>query len=234
MKNDTGRVTVAGYYDRVKLGEAERTIMAAVPDDEAALQRRLGIAKPDGVGANYQEAMQYPSLNVRGMASAAIGDKVANIVPDLAVAELDLRTTPDSDGKYLGQLIEAHLRQQGYHLVPGLPSDDDRARYDKLATFSYRATSSDAAGTPIDSAVGHWAYGAMVEAFGATPEPVRIRMMGGTVPTAEIVEALQVPFAIVPLVNADNNQHASNENMRMGNYIDGVRTIFSLLTRPLR
>ena len=40
--------------------------------------------------------------------------------------------------------------------------------------------------------------------------------MGGTVPTAEIVEALKVPFAIVPLVNADNNQHASNENMRPG------------------
>ena len=41
-----------------------------------------------------------------------------------------------------------------------------------------------------------------------------------------------MPFAIVPLVNADNNQHASNENMRMGNYIDGVRTIYSLMTHP--
>ena len=52
------------------------------------------------VGSNYQEAMQYPSLNVRGMASAAIGDKVATIVPDMAVAELDLRTTPESDANY--------------------------------------------------------------------------------------------------------------------------------------
>jgi acetylornithine deacetylase/succinyl-diaminopimelate desuccinylase-like protein len=84
----------------------------------------------------------------------------------------------------------------------------------------------------MDSAVGQWAYTAMVDAFGAKPEPVRIRMMGGTVPTAEIVGALQVPFAIVPLVNADNNQHASNENMRMGNYVDGVRTIYSLVTHP--
>jgi hypothetical protein len=45
MKNDEGRVTVAGYYDRVKIAEADRKIMAAVPDDEAALKRRLGIAK---------------------------------------------------------------------------------------------------------------------------------------------------------------------------------------------
>ena len=234
MKDDTGRVTVAGYYDHVKLGDAERKIMAAVPDDDGAMLRRLGIAKSDRVGANYQAAMQYPSLNVRGMASAAVGDKAANIFPDQAVAELDLRTTPDSDAKYLGKLIENHIRQLGYQLVPGMPTDDDRARFDKLATFTYQSEGTDAAGTPIDSAVGQWAYEAMVEAFGAKPEPVRIRMMGSTVPTAEIVEALHVPFAIVPLVNADNNQHASNENMRMGSYIAGGRTIHSLLTRPMR
>ena len=232
MKDGQGRVTVPGYYDHVKLGDAERRIMAAVPDDEAGMQKRLGIAKPDQVGANYQEAMQFPSLNVRGMASAAVGDKVANIVPDTAVAELDLRTTPDSDAKYLGKLIETHIQAQGYHLVKGMPTDEDRARHEKLASFSYQSEGADAAGTPIDSAVGQWAYQAMVAAFGTQPEPVRIRMMGGTVPTAEIVEVLRVPFAIVPLVNADNNQHASNENMRMGNYIDGIRTIYSLITRP--
>jgi acetylornithine deacetylase/succinyl-diaminopimelate desuccinylase-like protein len=232
MKDDTGRVTVPGYYDHVKLGDSERKIMAAVPDDEVALKKRLGIFKTDQVGANYQEAMQYPSLNVRGMSSAAVGDKAANIVPDLAVAELDLRTTPDSNAVYLGKLVETHIAKQGYHLVKGAPTDDDRSRYDKLASFDMQTEGGDAAGTPMDSAVGYWAYSAMVDAFGAKPEPVRIRMMGGTVPTAEIVEALHVPFAIVPLVNADNNQHASNENMRMGNYIDGVRTIYSLLTHP--
>lgn len=83
------------------------------------------------------------------------------------------------------------------------------------------------------SVVGKWAYQSMVESFSAKPAPVRICMMGGTVPTAEIVDALQVPFVIVPLVNADNNQHAANENMRMGNYINGVRTLYSLVTSPL-
>jgi acetylornithine deacetylase/succinyl-diaminopimelate desuccinylase-like protein len=101
MKDDQGRVTIPGYYGRVKLSEADRKIMAAVPDDEVALRQRLGIAQAEKVGANYQEAMQYPSLNVRGMASGAVGDKVSNIVPDRAVAELDLRTTPGVDGAYL-------------------------------------------------------------------------------------------------------------------------------------
>lgn len=233
MKGDDGRVTIPGYYDRVKLTAADRKIMAAVPDDEAALQKRLGISNPDKVGDNYQEAMQYPSLNVRGMASAAVGDKVATIVPDMAVAELDLRTTPESDANYLTKLVETHIQKQGYHLVTGEPTDDDRARFDKLASFTYQSKGGNAAATPMDAPVGKWAYQSMTEAFGETPAPVRIRMMGGTVPTAEIVDALQVPFVIVPLVNADNNQHAANENMRMGNYINGVRTLYSLVTKPL-
>ena len=47
-----------------------------------------------------------------------------------------------------------------------------------------------------------------------------------------MVGALKIPFVIVPLVNADNNQHSANENMRLGNYIDGVRTLTGILTEP--
>jgi hypothetical protein len=63
---------------------------------------------------------------------------------------------------------------------------------------------------------------------------VQIRMMGGTIPTGVAVGSLDVPFAIVPLVNADNNQHSANENMRLGNYIDGVRGLAGLLTEPFK
>ncbi len=232
MKDDSGRVTIPGYYAKVRLGDAERRIMAAVPDDENALKARIGIAQAEKVGANYQEALQYPSLNVRGMAAAAVGDKVANIVPDKAEAELDLRTTPDSDAAYLGKLIEQYIAKQGYHLVKGTPTDEERARYDKLASFSYQSEGANAAGSPMDSPVAKWAYQGVTGTFGTSPEPVRIRMMGGTVPTAEIVDVLNVPFVIIPLVNADNNQHAANENLRLGNYVNGVRTLYGLMTAP--
>jgi len=52
------------------------------------------------------------------------------------------------------------------------------------------------------------------------------------VPTAEIANVLKVPFVIIPLVNADNNQHAANENLRLGNYVNGVRTLYGLMTAP--
>ena len=48
--------------------------------------------------------------------------------------------------------------------------------------------------------------------------------------SVETVEALHVPFAIAPLVNADNNQHASKREI--GNYFDGVQRITGSFTRP--
>ena len=83
----------------------------AVGDDEAALRKRIGIARAEKVGENYQEALQYPSLNVRGMAAAGVGAKAANIVPSEAVAEIDIRTTPTTDGRKLFELIQRHIEQ---------------------------------------------------------------------------------------------------------------------------
>ena len=57
-------------------------------------------------------------------------------------------------------------------------------------------------------------------------------MMGGTLPTHEIVGPLKAPFVLVPLVNPDNNQHAYDENLRMGNYLSGMRTLAALFTAP--
>jgi len=235
MKADDGRVTIPGYYDSVKLTDAERRIMAEVPDDDAELRKRLGIAKPEAVGRNLQEALQYPSLNVRGMESAAIGDKGANIIPSRASAEFDLRTTPGAPPAYLFGLIEAHIRAQGYHLAVGDPTDEERARHDKIATLTM-ARGSAAAFTQIDSPLGAWAQSSLAKTFaveGEQAKTVRIRMMGGSVPTDKLVDALDLPFVIVPLVNPDNNQHSFDENLRIGHYLDGVRAFAGFLRSPM-
>jgi acetylornithine deacetylase/succinyl-diaminopimelate desuccinylase-like protein len=234
MKDEQGRVLVAGYYDRVKLSADEKMILAETGDDEAEIKRRTGIAKAETVGNNYQEALQYPSLNVRGMASASVGEKASNIIPHQAIAELDLRTTPENPPTYLFGLIEEHLRKQGYHLVKGEPTDLERATYDKLASF-IMGTGGRAVRTPMDSPLGVWVFNSLKNSSqGAGPgvNPVRIRMMGGSVPTDSLVEILEVPFVIMPLVNGDNNQHSFDENMRIGHYVDGIRTILGLLRTP--
>src|SRR5262245_12245971 len=180
MKADEARATIPGYYDSGKLTDAERKIMADVPDDEAEMRRRLGIAKPEAVGRNLQEALQYPSLNIRGMESAAVGEKGANILPSKAVAELDLRTVPGAAPAYLFGLIEAHVRAKGYHIAAGEPTDEERARHDKIASLKM-ARGSAAAFTPLDSPVGLWAQAALAKTSATGGEPplpmVRIRMM---------------------------------------------------------
>ncbi len=233
MKDEEGRVIVPGYYDGIALSAADRALLASSGDDEVALRKRIGIAKAEGVGHSYQEAMQYPSLNVRGMASAAVGDKAANVVPSDATAEIDIRTTPESSGQKLFSLLKQHIQRQGYHLTEGAPSDDDRVMYDKLASLSIGAVEN-AVRIDVDTPVGEWVYNAAKTTNATSPDalPVRIRMVGGTVPTAILVDALHLPFVIVSTVNADNNQHTHDENLRMGNFVTGTRTIYSLLLTP--
>jgi acetylornithine deacetylase/succinyl-diaminopimelate desuccinylase-like protein len=230
MKDDEGRVLVAGYYDGIELTDADRQVLKATGDDEAALLKRAGIARAERVGANYQEALQYPSLNVRGMASASVGAKAANIVPAEAIAEIDIRTTPETDGRRLFELVKSHIEKQDYQLIDAAPTDEQRASNDKLAMFKLGSVQA-AQRVPMDAPVGRWAMTALKSATAPTPgaDPVSIRMMGGTVPTDVLVDALQLPFLLVPTVNADNNQHTYDENMRMGNFVTGTETIYSLL-----
>ena len=46
-----------------------------------------------------------------------------------------------------------------------------------------------------------------------------------------LVTFVVFPAVILPLVNSDNNQHSPNENMRLGNYFEGVRTLMAVLAQ---
>jgi acetylornithine deacetylase/succinyl-diaminopimelate desuccinylase-like protein len=223
---ETAAATTAGACLFVP---AAGTCPAAGAGKEPELKRRLGIAEADRVGNNLQEALQYPSLNIRGMASADVGDKARTIIPATAMAEIDIRTVSGNPAARLFDLLKRHDEAQGYHLVETQPTDDERQRHAKLASLTLMSGSSSSAAvrTGLQAPVGQWVYQAFETTYGT--EPVRIRMMGGTVPTGVAVEALRVPFAIVSLVNADNNQHSSNENMRLENYVEGVKGIIGLL-----
>jgi acetylornithine deacetylase/succinyl-diaminopimelate desuccinylase-like protein len=64
----------------------------------------------------------------------------------------------------------------------------------------------------------------------ATQDAVRVPpLMGGSLPIAPIGEVLGAPFVIAPIVNADNNQHAPNENLRMAEFRRGIALYAALL-----
>ena len=53
-------------------------------------------------------------------------------------------------------------------------------------------------------------------------------MLGGSVPMY-IFEDLGLPWIGVPIVNYDNHQHSSDENLRLGNLWQGIETYAMLL-----
>jgi acetylornithine deacetylase/succinyl-diaminopimelate desuccinylase-like protein len=70
----------------------------------------------------------------------------------------------------------------------------------------------------------------MAVARAATNGEVRIApLMGGSLPIAPIESVLATPFVIAPIVNADNNQHAPNENLRMREFRSGIGFYAALL-----
>ncbi len=153
MKDEQGRVTIPGYYDTTRISAADEQVLANAGDDEAALQRRVGIAAAEKVGRNYQESLQYPSLNVRGMAAAGVGKSAANVVPREAVAEIDIRTTTDANASYLTGLIRKFIVAHGYTLLDHEPSDDERARLPHIARLD-EGLPAEAARQPMDAPVG--------------------------------------------------------------------------------
>ena len=230
MKDDGGRVTIPGFYDGITIDSETEKILKSIPDDEAEIKKRLQIVTPDKVGSYYQEAIQFPSLNIRGMQSGWIDEKVRTIVPGWARAELDVRLVLESDPERLIRLVKEHVEEQGYYVTALEPTEEERLVHDKIATFtseiSYQSFRTD-----FDSEVGIWLTSALKNAFGE--EPIRIRLSGGSIPIAPFVKTLNIPAVTVPTVNRDNNQHSPNENLRIGNYRDGVKTMIAILMEKL-
>src|SRR5258708_114049 len=113
MKDADGQVLIDGYYDDVTpLGNDEQQALAQMPANDAELQRELGIAKPEGGGKKLVELIQRPSLNIRGMRSAYVGNQSQNVVPEAAEASLDARLVKGEDPERKFQQIAAFIRKQ--------------------------------------------------------------------------------------------------------------------------
>ncbi len=226
MKDEQGRVTIPGFYDGIFLDEKTRATLAQVPDDENFIKTKLGIARPDAVAPNLQEALQYPSLNIRGMSSGWVGEAARTIIPSTATAEIDVRLVLESDPERLIGLIRKYVEDQGYTVLDHAPDSRERLQFDKICRFDY-SVSYRAFRTELDSPAGVWLSRAMVKAFGS--EPMKIRTAGGSIPISPFVNTLGIPAVAVPTVNPDNNQHSPNENIRLGNYVDAVKTVVGIL-----
>jgi acetylornithine deacetylase/succinyl-diaminopimelate desuccinylase-like protein len=225
MKDPDGHVLVEGYYDDITpLTDADKKAIAELPDNDAELERELGIAKPEGDGKKLVELLQEPSLNVRGLRSAYVGDQAQNVVPDRAEASLDARLVKGEDPEKKFDQIAGFVRKQGYYVMDREPTMEERRTHPLLAKIvnegGYRASR-----TPMDLAVSK----KVVEVVEAAAGPaVKMPTLGGTAPMF-IFEDLGLPVIGVPIVNADNHQHSSDENLRLGNLWRGMEIYGAIL-----
>jgi acetylornithine deacetylase/succinyl-diaminopimelate desuccinylase-like protein len=169
----------------------------------------------------------WPSFNVKGLAAADVGAGARNVVPATATASVDIRLAAGNDAAHLIGLLRAHLERQGCHVLDRDPTDDERREHPLLvrldAEIGYPAMRTPV-GEPI---VGH--LSAVASAAAGRPAVV-MPTLGGSVPLFHVAEALGAPTVVLPIANHDNNQHAANENLRLGNLWYGVDLFSHLLT----
>jgi acetylornithine deacetylase/succinyl-diaminopimelate desuccinylase-like protein len=226
MKDMNGRVLIDGYYDDVvPLSPLEREYLAKMPDNDAELEHELEIGKPEGNGEKLVELLQLPSLNIRGLGSAYVGARAQNVVPEKAEASIDARLVKGEDpGKKYEQIV-GFIRKQGYFVVDHEPTMDERRAHALIAKVidegGYRASR-----TAMDLPVSKAMIQVVQNATGG--HAVIAPGLGGSVPMY-IFEDVGLPWIGVPIVNYDNHQHSSDENLRLGHLWRGIELYAAIL-----
>lgn len=227
MKDDEGNILVKGFYDDVvPLTAAEKTALSKVPPVEEQMKKELGIRKPER-SSSLNESLNLPSLNINGIQSAAVGNLSANVIPTKAVASIDLRLVVGNDWKRQQQKVITHITSKGYHVVYDEPTYRERLEYDKICMV-HLSSGYNAQKTPMEHAFAKRVVKAVNAAIGY--DAVQLPTLGGSLPLFIFEEKLHAQPITIPIANHDNNQHAENENIRIGNLWDALEIFASIMT----
>lgn len=229
MRDSTGRITIDGFHDQVRpLGDAEREAIAASPRMDETLLAEFGLAAAE-TDDRVELAITRPALNLRGIASGGVGAESRNAIQTSATASVGIRLVPDMQPAALEPLVEDHIRQQGYHVVHSEPSPEERARHARIARVqwsssggypAYRADMSQPLARETSALLDQLSDGTLIQ----TPT------MGGSLPIYIVDEVLDTPVLMLPIANHDNNQHGSDENLRLQNLWDAIEIYAAVLT----
>jgi len=229
MKDDTGRVTIEGFYDDVVPPTAmDRAALATVPRVDDDLKAAFGLATTQRSDLSIEQALLLPALNIRGLAAGTVGPTARNVIAPTATVSLDIRLVKGNDPRRMLDLLEAHVRKQGYTIVREPPDRRTRLAKPKIARIErgggYRASRA-----PVDLPIVPLLVDAARLASGGE-DVVLMPTMGGSLPLYLFEDKLGAPSIIVPIANHDNNQHAPDENLRIANLWYGMDLMAAILT----
>ena len=226
LRDPSGRILIDGYYDDVApLGQLERDAVADMPDMTAALKDELSVHTPEGDGQRLEALIAQPALNVRGLQAGGVGEQGRNVIVTSATASLDLRLVPDQTPAGVRTLVETHVARQGFHLVREEPTAATLRAHAKVARLDWES-GYPALRTPLDDPMAARLTELMQR---IAADLIVTPSLGGSLPLHEFGSRLSAPIVILPLANHDNNQHAENENIRLGNLWDAMRIYGAVL-----
>ncbi|GAB4201767.1 MAG: M20/M25/M40 family metallo-hydrolase [Roseiflexaceae bacterium] len=213
MKNQRGEITIAGFGDAVQpLSDAERAALAAWPEDTGAVLRDLGLERLDAPeGRSLAERLcAHPTLTINGIHGGYGGPGSKTVLPHTAVAKCDIRLVAAQRAEDIFAKVVAHVRQHAPDVEVVWQGAMDPSK------------------TPLDSPFLAPICAGVAAARGECP--LVVPALGGSLPDYVWTEILGIPAFIVPYANADEANHAPNENLEIDRFIGGIKTGAAMLT----
>lgn len=211
--DDTGRITIEGWYDDLLLPDEDDLLhlqQELAHFDRAELARQFGLSRdfPFDDDIELLKAIHYgASCNINGLSAGYTGEGMKTIVPAAASAKLDFRCPPNMEPADQLQKLEAHLQKHGF--------DDVEIVIHTARANPYK--------TPVREAISQSVIHAAEKVWGEPPLVMGVSTQG------TIMINVPHPAVMSGFGAAENNLHAPNENMPITRYIQGIKyaaTIF--------
>ncbi|HET7685064.1 MAG TPA: dipeptidase [Candidatus Limnocylindria bacterium] len=218
LVDDDGRVTVPGFYDRVRdLTDEERAAYAEQPWDEEVERRRIGVREWSAGerGWTLLERMSgRPTFDINGIWGGYSGEGAKTIIPAWAAAKFSTRLVPDQDYREIEQLIKRHVES----LAPATVAAEVRIIHGGAPAI-----------TPLDHPGVRLGSEALEAAFGKAP---LFHRSGGSVPVVAALDAqMGLKSVLIGFASPNGNFHAPNEWMPLWNVRGGMEAIVRLWER---
>ena len=208
FKDRGGRIKIPGFYDDVRpLSDEERNEWKKLPFNEKKYRQDLGAPKLFGETGytTLERVWGRPTLEVNGLLSGFTGEGAKTVIPAVAMAKVSMRLVPDQDPDRIADLFQKFVEKIAPKTV--------ELKFTRMHGGKPWMTAYD---NPFVQAAGR----AIEKGFGQKPVFTR---EGGSIPVVSTFqEELGVPSVLFGVGLPDENAHAPNEKLDLGNFHNGI------------